>query len=66
MKFWDSYEQKLVDAPGPDLAFKEPEWTWRLVIGGEEGIIVRFKTLTPNRLKCFMYKFLLGWEVKVF
>jgi hypothetical protein len=38
------------------------DWKWAIVIG--DDFTVRFKTKPPGPLKCFMYKFLLGWEIR--
>lgn len=41
------------------------DFKWEVVIGGELGIKQKMTTTPPNRLQRFMYKFLLGWEVRI-
>ncbi len=56
---------KVFDSTPADAVFKEPVYRWEIIIGGHMGIMCKFETDPPNRLQTFMYKFLLGWIVKV-
>lgn len=44
--------------------FEPPKYKWDLVIGGKKGVTLHMETPYPNFFIRFMYKFLLGWEVK--
>jgi hypothetical protein len=41
----------------------KPNFLWKITIGGDLGIVMRFTSQPPNWLQVFMYKLLLGWEV---
>lgn len=39
-------------------------YTWEISIGGSRGIVCKMETRAPNRFQRWMYKVLLGWEIR--
>ncbi len=47
------------------LGYKQPVFKWEIRVGGERGVGVSMETEPPNIVQRFMYKLLLGWEIKL-
>jgi hypothetical protein len=47
------------------VAFAQPTYRWEIRVGGKRGVCVSMETKPPNVIQRFMYKFLLGWEIKL-
>lgn len=47
------------------IGFAPPVYRWQICVGGVRGVCVSMETAPPNVVQRLMYKFLLGWEIKL-
>ena len=47
------------------ITFEPPDLKWQIEVGGKRGVAVAMETKPPNRFQRFMYKILLGWNIRI-